>query len=229
MHPPSWPRSLLTCLLARVRARPSQGTSGLGTFHRNLHYGWSRDHSCFGYILQANGAVDTGELFAEVNLDQGKMKINESEWLFRVTEDEWWKVNFKPDGILIDFDKDHDFYYSYRMLKGGERHLVPLVAPPSPEYLCPTPFSVIDRYGNPTEHFKLLAEEATSPLPFENCGTSWCRCWGCFLTASQGYQNMAISNQYQTIVFRPERRAPVDVLEERKTHGPQELTMQRMM
>jgi len=88
----------------------AQGTSGFGAWKHSLRSTWSRDTTCFGWILLVSASVrDNQEVAAAFNLEAGKLRFNEREWVFRVDDDMWWKTHFEPStGEVV---------YMYRWLR----------------------------------------------------------------------------------------------------------------
>ena len=61
---------------------------------------------------------------------------------------------------------------------------------------------VLDKDGEPTEHWQEYVKWSKDRLPHSNCGTSWCTCWGCCLSKTQTFENMSRPNPKQIIMFR---------------------------
>jgi hypothetical protein len=113
-----------------------KGTAGYGQFAHTLFFSWSRDVTCFGYALQLNSALDEGQAVrATVNLYEGKMRVNEREWVFRVDENQWWKTHFrrKRDGTPAA----DEVVYMYRWLKVRPSHPLAPASLPCPRACAP--------------------------------------------------------------------------------------------
>jgi hypothetical protein len=61
---------------------------------------------------------------------------------------------------------------------------------------------VIDKDGEPTEHWSEYIRWSKDKLPHSNCGTSWFPCWGCCLSNKEKYDNMIRPNSTQIVMFR---------------------------
>ncbi len=73
-----------------------EGTDGIGRWERHLGSNWSRDKSCFGYILLLFSTViqpdaKVGGLY---NLKDGIITLDPGhQWVFRVNDNEWCKYS----------------------------------------------------------------------------------------------------------------------------------------
>ena len=79
------------------------GGTEYGLWRKPLRNYWTRDNTCFGYILLMNGAARNGKTKALYNLKDGKFWIQNSDGgdqlVYRISEDEWWKIHY--EGKLV--------------------------------------------------------------------------------------------------------------------------------
>jgi hypothetical protein len=113
----------------------------------------------------------------QVDLQRGKMKLNDQEWVFRVDDDEWWKTHWpgKPDGSP---ESDKIITFMYKWLK------------------------VVDKHGRPTRHMAELSRRANAPLPHRNACEPWCACWPLCLSKQQRLQDMVYPAKRQLLAQR---------------------------
>lgn len=155
-----------------------EGTDGIGRWERHLGSNWSRDKSCFGYILLLFSTViqpdaKVGWLY---NLKDGIITLDPGhQWVFRVNDNEWWKIHY--DGNIGE-EGDQSPNFMYKWLK------------------------VLDKDGNPTEHWDEYEQWTNNPLPNTNCCDPWCMCWGCGLSRPERFENMCRPNPKQIVMFR---------------------------
>jgi len=88
----------------------ASGATGFGAWKHSMRTTWTRDATCFGWILLTAASVRPNQdVVAAFNFGAGKLKLNDREWVFRHTEDEWWKTHFEPGTSRIT--------YMYRWLR----------------------------------------------------------------------------------------------------------------
>jgi hypothetical protein len=75
------------------------GGEEYGLWRKPLRNNWTRDNTCFGYILLMNGAKNGGKVKASYNLKDGKLWIQDidkgDQLVYRMSEDEWWKIHYE--------------------------------------------------------------------------------------------------------------------------------------
>mmetsp|Transcript_9269 Transcript_9269/g.14012 ORF Transcript_9269/g.14012 Transcript_9269/m.14012 type:complete len:301 (-) Transcript_9269:262-1164(-) len=157
-----------------------EGTDGYGMWYRPLETNWSRERSCFGYILGWNGKRTQRSISGRMNLKDGILTLHTgkgkgNQLIYKITDNEWWKVHYlanpgEPGEQEIDF--------MYKWLK------------------------VIDKDGNTTEFWDDYVAQSNGPLPHRNCGTSWLPCWPICLSKKQVNANMIVPNKKQIVSFK---------------------------
>jgi hypothetical protein len=159
------------------------GTDGYGTWSRSMHYNWSRDRNCFGYILSLNGKITKSNVNAVMNMKDGKMRVggHGDQIVYRVSDDEWWKTHYaaKPGEVGGDY-----ITYMYKWLK------------------------VLDKDGNPTQYYEEYVKMSKQQLPNNTtcihcccCSYCWPMCGGC-VSGVQIKENMAYPNPTQIVMLR---------------------------
>lgn len=152
------------------------GGEEYGLWRKPLRNNWTRDNTCFGYILLMNGAKNGGKVKASYNLKDGKLWIQDidkgDQLVYRMSEDEWWKIHY--EGRIMNGDMNADqIIFQYKWLK------------------------VIDKDGIPTKHFDTYVNWSNSSLPHKNCGASWLPCWGCCISDVEAKENGLYPNPKQ--------------------------------
>lgn len=154
------------------------GTDGYGRWTRSLKTNWSRDNTCFGYILlmfsKYKGDPQVGGLY---NLKDGIITLDPgTQWVFRVNDNEWWKIHHVGQ---IGEAGEKDINFMYQWLK------------------------VLDKDGEPTEHWEEYVKWSKDPLPHRNCCEPWFPFWPCCgFTNQQKFEDMTRPNVKQNIIFR---------------------------
>lgn len=123
-----------------------EGTDGYGTWDLSLFENWSRDQSCFGFILLSAAKVTENEVNGYMNMKDGILTVEGKEdgtqIVYRINDNEWWKVHYDANP---GNDGDQNVNYMYKWVK------------------------VLDKDGNETEHWKDWIERAYAPLPNRGC------------------------------------------------------------
>jgi len=160
-----------------------EGTDGSGTWSRDLKYNWSRDDSAFGNVV---AAFTTGGGFdGRLNLKDGVATVHgvRGEWIqvvYKMNDNEWWKVHYAGNPGE-EGDKTVEFMYKW--------------------------LKVIDKDGNPTEHWDNYKEWSHAPLPNDACcGLHFIPCWGCCLSGNEMLENMTYPSPKQVVNLRIEGR-----------------------
>jgi len=157
-----------------------EGTDGHGKWYRALETNWSREKSCFGYILGWNGKRTQGRVSGRMNLKDGILTVHTgkgqgNQLIYKITDNEWWKVHYLANPGEPG-DQDIDFMYKW--------------------------LKVLDKDGNKTEFWDEYVEWSNKPLPHRNCGTSWLPCWPMCFSQRQVNENMIVPNKQQIVRFK---------------------------
>lgn len=154
-----------------------EGTDGYGTWARSLKSNWSRDRTCFGYVLGISGNLGGREVTGLMNLKDGMLTLNSglgpgAQIIYKINDNEWWKVHYLGNP---GEEGDQEINYVYKWVK------------------------VLDKDCNKTEHWNDYEEYTNAPLPHTNCGTSWLPCWPICLPANKARTNMTYPNKTQIV------------------------------
>lgn len=154
-----------------------EGSEGFGRWERSLAVNWSRDNALFGQFLTVYAKTKKDPtLGGYYNLKEGILTLEPyNQWIFRVDENQWWKIHY---GGAIGEEGEQDVNYMYKWLK------------------------VLDKDGNPTEHWEDYVSWAKAPLPNRNCCEPCITTWGCCLSNKQIFENMITPNPKQLVMFR---------------------------
>lgn len=157
-----------------------EGTDGYGLWAREFRHNWSREKSCFGYVLGINANRGDKKVTGRMNLKEGILTVNTglgdgNQVIYKVNDNEWWKVHYagNPGEAL-----EQEIIYMYKWLK------------------------VLDKDCNKTEHWDDYVQWSTAPLPHSNCGTSWFPCWPACLSKKKVLENMTYPNRNQIVKFK---------------------------
>jgi len=155
------------------------GTDGYGMWYRPLEWNWSRENTCFGYILGISAKRGGSKVTGLMNLKDGILTVYNGkgqgmQMVYKITDDEWWKVHYLADPGM---EGDQEINFMYKWLK------------------------VLDKDGNKTQHWDEYVAWTDRPLPHENCGTSWFPFWSCCLSNRQINENMIMPNKKQIVRF----------------------------
>lgn len=156
------------------------GRDGLGRWELPLRTNWSRDNTCFGHVLAIFATIKDPTIGGFYNLKEGIFTLEGNQWIFRVDDNQWWKIhyaaNIGEEGATKDDLVKENFMYQW--------------------------LKVLDKDGNPTEHWGDYVKWTKDPLPHTNCCESWNPLWGCCLSTKQKYENMCRPNPKQIVMFR---------------------------
>ena len=68
------------------------GTEGVGRWERSLAMNWTRENSCFGYILLMFAKSKDPKVGGLYNLEKGILTLDPGhQWVYRVNDNEWCK------------------------------------------------------------------------------------------------------------------------------------------
>jgi hypothetical protein len=152
------------------------GTKGHGRWERSLKTNWSRDNTCFGYILAINARAKDPKVGGLYNMDDGILTLDPGkQWVYRVNDNEWWKIHYEGN---IGEEGEQDVNFMYQWLK------------------------VLDKNGEPTEHWSEYVKWSMDPLPHRNGCEPCCTCWPVGLKQPEIFQNMCRPNPKQIVMFR---------------------------
>lgn len=140
---------------------------------------YSRDNSIFGYILAVAASIRGTEIDGRMNLKDGVLTVrgkggNEKQVVYRVNDDEWWKIHYVGD---IGEEGEQDVEYMYKWLK------------------------VLDKDCKPTEHWETYKAWSNDPLPHGGKQAP-CTPFICGLTNKEKQENMVRPNPKQIIMLR---------------------------
>jgi len=154
------------------------GTEGHGRWVRSLKTNWTRDNTCFGHILVMFAKNKDAKVGGFYNLTDGILTLDPGhQWVYRVNDNEWWKIHY--DGNIGE-NGEQDVNFMYQWLK------------------------VLDKNGEPTEHWAEYVKWSKDPLPYRNCCEPWCTIWPIFNCCKQTevFENMCRPNPKQIIMLR---------------------------
>mmetsp|Transcript_3279 Transcript_3279/g.3782 ORF Transcript_3279/g.3782 Transcript_3279/m.3782 type:complete len:197 (+) Transcript_3279:63-653(+) len=77
------------------------GTEGFGSYEIPMKTNWTRDNSCFGYILAMNASLTNSKITGLYNLKDGILNIGGKQWIYKISDNEWWKVHYKAKRAVI--------------------------------------------------------------------------------------------------------------------------------
>uniref|UniRef100_A0A7S4R6S9 Uncharacterized protein n=1 Tax=Alexandrium monilatum TaxID=311494 RepID=A0A7S4R6S9_9DINO len=165
---------------------------GEWSFQKDLPQTWTRDDAVFGGVLGAvnawsgvgccNLSAPWNSVTFTFNLDAGKAKGDDTEYAWRIDDDEWQKLNFR--GAPGETGGDEIFFmYRWRRVIRGD--------------------------GSTTPAFQELRDMVTSPYPHRNCCEPWCCLWPLCISKEQRLKDMAYSNRKQLVIWPPAQRRPV--------------------
>jgi len=131
------------------------GTDGYGEWSRSLEYNWSRDKTCFGYILAFVAKRTENSVNGVMNLKDGILTVHsgrgrDTQIVYKINDDEWWKVHYLA-GIGQEGDQEYDFMYKW--------------------------LKVIDKDGKTTKHWDEYVEWSNKPTPHLKCCAPYLPCW----------------------------------------------------
>lgn len=162
-----------------------EGTRGYGEWSRPLRNNWSRENSLFGLGFSIWGMKETAVVKGRMNLEDGICTVHGArgegiQIIYRMNDNEWWKIHYAGNP---GEDGEQDIEFMYKWLK------------------------VVDKDGNPTEHWEEWLEWVDEPLPYQGCGCgdykSFCwPFWACCLSGKEVSYNMARPNKTQVVNFR---------------------------
>ena len=86
-----------------------EGTDGYGEWVRPLRYNWTRENSLFGLVFANWGNKETAKVVGRMNLKDGICTVHGKrgegiQVVYRMNDDEWWKVHYKGNPVSISFE-----------------------------------------------------------------------------------------------------------------------------
>lgn len=157
------------------------GTDGYGKWERTLEFNWSRDKTCFGYILGIAAKKTQNTVKGRMNLKDGILTVHAgrgqgAQLVYKVNDDEWWKIHYMANP---GEEGSQNFDFMYKWLK------------------------VIDKDGATTQHWNEYVEWTNKPTPHENCCAPACPIWPLFscLSKKQVGDIMRLPNKKQIVRF----------------------------
>lgn len=109
----------LAAVLSSERRNPKNDLMGYGMWSRRLKCNWTRDDSCLGLIFAIWANWSQARFWGRMNLKDGICTVHDKrgegiQVVYRVTEDEWWKVHY---GGNPGEANDQTIEYMYKWLK----------------------------------------------------------------------------------------------------------------